>query len=104
MKAHPYTPQQVIHNLQNMIEQLRDYPPNLEGGPGWCRKQAESIVARGIIADDGHGRPDSELLKALRETQSYLDELANMQPNRDRGTEFSRIREVVQDAIAKANE
>jgi hypothetical protein len=51
MKAHPYTPQQVIHNLQNMIEQLRDYPPNLEGGPGWCRKQAESIVERGIVGD-----------------------------------------------------
>jgi len=51
MKVHPYTPQQVIHNLQNMIEQLRDYPPNLEGGPGWCRNQAESIVERGIVGD-----------------------------------------------------
>ena len=54
MKTPPYTAQQVIHNLQNMLEQLRDYPANLEGGPGWCRNQCESILARGIEGDNQH--------------------------------------------------
>ena len=44
-----------------------------------------------------------ELLAALRDVQGYFDELVDMQPNRNRGTEFQRIREVVQDAIAKAD-
>jgi hypothetical protein len=52
----PYTPQQVIHNLQNMIEQLRAHPANLEGGPGWCRHQAKSILARGIVGDHQHSQ------------------------------------------------
>lgn len=60
MKPPPYTPQQVIHNLQNMIEQLRDYPSNMEGGPGWRRKQAESIVERGIEGDKQHKPSQNE--------------------------------------------
>jgi len=50
----PYTPQQVIHNLQNMLEQLQDYPDDLEGGPGWVRHQCASILARGIEGDNQH--------------------------------------------------
>jgi hypothetical protein len=50
----PYTPQQVIHNLQNFLEQLRDFSPNLTSGPGWVRHQCESILARGIEGDSRH--------------------------------------------------
>jgi len=46
----------------------------------------------------------TEMLEALRDVQRYFDALDEMQPDRKnkRGTEGKRIREVVQDAIAKA--
>ena len=41
------------------------------------------------------------MTEALRDVQRYFDALVEMQPHKDRGTEFKRIREVVQDALAE---
>jgi hypothetical protein len=58
MKPRPYTPHQVINQLRNFVDQLRDHAPNLESGPGYVRHQCESILARGIQGDSEH-RPKS---------------------------------------------
>jgi hypothetical protein len=50
----PYTPQQVIHNLQEMLANLRPFAANLEGGPGWVVNQCHSILKRGIVGDAIH--------------------------------------------------
>ena len=60
-------------------------------------QEATRLIVRAVNCHD-------ELLAACRQVQRYFDALAEMQPDRNRGTEGTRIREVVQDAIARAGE
>ena len=43
-----YTPEQVLNNLKIIREDLRDFPMSLDGGPGYARYIADSIIERGI--------------------------------------------------------
>jgi hypothetical protein len=45
----PYTPEQVLNNLKIIREDLRDFPMSLDGGPGYARYIADSIIERGIL-------------------------------------------------------
>ena len=48
LSQEPYTPEQVLNNLKNIREELRDFPMSLETGPGYARYIADSIIERGI--------------------------------------------------------
>lgn len=72
----PYTPQQILNNLQNFQHELRKYPDNLTGGPGFVRGRIDNILARGIAS------PDSPALRdALQRLLDSPDlNLGNLEP------------------------
>lgn len=44
----PYTPQQVLNNLQNFVAELDQYPANEQSGPGYVLRGCQNILKRGI--------------------------------------------------------
>jgi hypothetical protein len=68
----PYTPAQVVNNLKNFVRELRDYPTNLEGGPGFVHHQSLNIIARGIAETAPAPEPGS-LLDTLANDTAALD-------------------------------
>lgn len=71
----PYTPQQILNNLQNFQHELRKYPDHTSG-PGYVRGRIDNILARGMA---------SPVSTALRDAlQRLLDSpdlnLGNLEP------------------------
>jgi hypothetical protein len=63
----PYTPQQVLNNLQNFVAELDNYPANEQSGPSYVLHCCQDILKRGI---------ESPALPT--EPGSLLDDLANV--------------------------